>query len=214
MVACGSVCLRRLGATRAGEVRFGRFLGTAKVTLARLLAGWSETTRAAVAGRHVLALQDTSELCFHTRAAQRRGLGPIGRGRGHGLLLHAMLAVDAGAGHACLGLVGGRLWTRAAQRDPRSHAARALAEKESERWLTTAETARVVLAAAAQVTVVDDREGDIYATWAQLPGPSFHLLTRAAQDRRLAGGGKLFTAAAAWPEVGRRTITVPVGGAA
>jgi hypothetical protein len=66
MVAQRSVCLRRLGGDRAGEVRFGRFLGNDKVTVERLIAGWSEQTVGAVAGRHVLAIQDTSDVLIAT----------------------------------------------------------------------------------------------------------------------------------------------------
>ena len=43
---------------------------------------------------------------------------------------------------------------------------RPLSEKESERWLTTAQAAKAVLSRAAMVTEVSDRESDIYA---QLP---------------------------------------------
>jgi hypothetical protein len=34
-----------------------------------------------------LAIQDTGEINFRTTAIQRRGLGKIGKGTGHGLLL-------------------------------------------------------------------------------------------------------------------------------
>jgi len=38
------------------------------------------------------------------------------------------------------------------------------------------------------VTVVGDRESDIYAQWASVPEDGFHMLTRAMNDRRLTGG--------------------------
>lgn len=199
-----SVCLRRLGNDRAGEVRFGRFLANDKVTVARLLEGWGEQTATAVVGRHVLAIQDTSEINFRTSPERRRGLGEIGKGSGRGLLVHPMLAVDASNGH-CLGLVTGQLWTRAG-RVTVPHRQRALADKESQRWLSTAERAKPVLAAAAMVTVVADRESDIYLEWATVPSANFHLLTRAMQDRRLAEGGSLFAASACWPVAGTARI--------
>jgi hypothetical protein len=79
--------------------------------LEALLEGWGEQTAVAAAGRHVLAIQDTSEINFRTKPERRRGLGEIGKGTGHGLLLHAMAAVDADS-DACLGLVAGKIWTR------------------------------------------------------------------------------------------------------
>ena len=134
--------------------------------------GWGEQAAAVCAGRHILAIQDTSEFNFRTTAERRRGLGEIGKGVGRGLLLHAMLAVDAET-RGCLGLVSGRIWTRPGRRSV-PHAKRPLVDKESERWLSTAEAAKGVLAAAASVTVVADRESDIYTEWARLPGPRFH----------------------------------------
>src|SRR5580704_16959456 len=94
MVMRPSVCLRRLArGRRSQQVGFGRFLANRKVTIERLITGWSDQTAGAVAGRHVLAIQDTSEINFRTKPGRRRGLGEIGKGVGRGLLLHAMLAV-------------------------------------------------------------------------------------------------------------------------
>ncbi len=205
-----SVCLRRLGGERAGEVRFGRFVANPKVTVEALVAGWGEQTARAVAGRHVLAIQDTSEINFRTSPERRRGLGEIGKGSGRGLLLHPMLAVDAGSGH-CLGLVTGELWTRAG-RVAIPHRQRALADKESRRWIGTAENAKPVLAGAAMVTVVADRESDTYPEWATVPAANFHLLTRAMQNRRLADGGKLYAASAHWPVAGTARLELRARG--
>jgi Transposase DDE domain len=191
MVARESACLRRLSnGRRSQEVRFGRFLANERVTIERLLEGWSEQTALAATGRHVLAIQDTSEFNFATTRERQRGLGEIGKGVGRGLLVHAMLAVDAGSEHV-LGLVAGRVWTRQG-RVGVSRARRTLADKESGRWLATGLKAKTTLANAATVTVVADRESDIYAEWAQLPGPNFHMITRAMQDHRLDGDDKLF----------------------
>ena len=187
MASRASVCLRRLaGGRRDGIVGFGRFLSNRRVTVERLIEGWGEATSRACEGRHVLAIQDLSEVNFRTRPEDRRGLGAVGRGNAHGLLLHAMLAVDADDG-GCLGLVAGRIWTRTGPVEV-AHDKRPLSQKESERWLTTAETAKSVLARASCVTVVADRESDIYVEWALLPEPGFHLLTRAMRDRRTSKG--------------------------
>jgi hypothetical protein len=196
MVSRQSVCLRRLAqGARGGIVGFGRFLANPRVTVDGLIEGWGAQASSACAGVHVLAIQDTSEINLRTGEDRRRGLGEIGKGGGRGLLLHAMLAVDAGTG-GLLGLVTGRIWTRSGRvKSPRAE--RTLADKESERWLSTAEAAKPVLAAAAMVTEISDRESDIYAKWARIPGPAFHVLTRAMHDRPIVGGGKLSSAALA-----------------
>jgi hypothetical protein len=205
MVARQSICLHRLGeGCRAREVGFGRFLANDKVTIARLLEGWSEQTASAVAGRHVLAIQDTSEFNFRTTQRRQRGLGEIGKGVGRGVLVHAMVAVDADVG-SCLGLVAGSIYTRKGRIET-PHAKRTLKDKESRRWIDTAAAAKPVLAQAASVTVVADRESDIYAEWATLPGENFHLLTRAMHDRPVAGGGTLSSAAAKLLFVATRSV--------
>ena len=157
------------------------------------MAGWGTQIAAACAGRHVLAIQDTSEFNFATSRQRDRGLGEIGKGGGRGLLLHAMLGMDAETG-GILGLVSGRVWTRDG-RVTTPHRQRPLSAKESQRWVSTAQAAKAVLERAAMVTEISDRESDFYEKWAHLPQPGFHILTRAQSDRPIEeGGGRLSTA--------------------
>src|SRR6266566_9912100 len=132
MVACSTVCLRQLAQGRwAKQMQFWRFMANGRVTVGRLIEGWSDRTRDAAVGRHVLAIQDTSELRFSTTADNRRGLGKVKKGTAYGVLLHAMIGVDADSG-AMLGLVGGQIWTR--QGDVETpHAKRPLTDRKSTR---------------------------------------------------------------------------------
>ena len=213
MVHGGTVCLRRLSrGSKAVEFRFGRLLRHPKVTVERLIAGWSEGTASAATGRHVLAIQDTTELNFRTTAEHARGLGAIGKGVGRGLLLHPMLALDAGTGE-CLGLAGGSVWSRAPSELGRrtaqkNNARRPLEEKESRRWVETAQSAKAVLSSASMVTMIADREADLYPLWASIPEPNIHVLGRIFHDRKLPDGGTLYAAPAAWPALGRREIAI------
>jgi hypothetical protein len=208
MVARPSVCVRRLARGRRSQVvGFGRFLANRRVTVDRLIAGWSDQTAVAAGGRHVLAIQDTSEINFRTTSKRRRGLGKIGKGGGRGVLAHAMVALDAATG-TCLGPVAGRIWTRRG-RVKISRRKRPTESKESHRWIETAERAKTVLAAAAMVTVVADRESDIFAEWARLPEPNFHLITRCKQDRRLVNGASLYAAAERFAFTTTRIVMLP-----
>src|SRR6187431_2870835 len=136
VVARQDICLRRLSeGKREQEVGFHRLLANDKVTVERLIEGWSDETRSAVAGRHVLAIQDTSEFKFATTEDDRRGLGKVKKGNSYGVLLHAMLAVDADGG-TLLGLVAGQVWTRHGTVTT-AHGKRRLADKESVRWPAT-----------------------------------------------------------------------------
>ena len=208
MVAGKDVCLRRLSkGDRALEVRFNRFLGNAKVTAERIIESWSEGTVVAAEGRHVLAIQDTSEVHFNTTPRRRRGLGEIGKGNNHGVLLHPMLAVDADNG-TCLGLLSGEVWTREGRRTV-SHDLRELSDKESQRWITTALAAKPRLAGAAMVTVVGDRESDIFALYASTAEQHFHVIARSMHDRKLADGAGLYADSDAMTAVDERAILLP-----
>jgi hypothetical protein len=208
MVAGKDVCLRRLAkGVRSREVQFNRFLGNAKVTTARVIESWSEGTVAAVEGRHVLAIQDTSEINFVTTAKRRRGLGEIGHGNGRGVLLHPMLAADAESG-SCLGLLSGQVWTRKGRRTV-SHDLRAPSDKESQRWITTAAAARPLLAKAAMVTMLGDRESDIFALYASAAKEQFHVIARSMHDRKLADASGLYGASEAMAIIEQRAVVLP-----
>jgi hypothetical protein len=218
MVARKTVCLKHLGGNRGGELGAGRFFANTKVTVKLIIASWSERTVSAVTGRHVLAFQDTSEISIATQTGHRRGLGRCGHGNARGVLAHVMMAGDADSG-ACLGLVGGTIWNREkpvtsplrkrqlAQRESRPPRTRGQAD-----WVETAEAARPVLANAAMVTFVADREGDIYPMWARAPAEGFHVLNRVMSNRCLLGtarGESLYTAAAGFPLAETRVISLP-----
>jgi hypothetical protein len=201
------VCLRRAAEGKRSQiVRYGRFLDNGKVTVASLIGGWGRQTAVAAARRHVLAIHDTSEINFHTSPEHRRGLGEIAKGNSYGVLLHAMLAVDAQSGDS-LGLVAGEIWTRQG-RQVIAHDKRAASERESRRWLSTALAAKQVLSAASMVTVIGDRESDMYSAWAEIPQANFHLLSRSMQDRALLGGGGLDATVASFPLAARRSLDV------
>lgn len=211
MVAGKDVCLRRLSkGDRALEVRFNRFLGNAKVTAERIIESWSESTVAAVAGRHVLAIQDTSEIHFNTAPQRRRGLGEIGKGNNHGVLLHPMLAVDADNGN-CLGLLSGKIWTRKGRRTV-SHDLRDLSDKESQRWIETALAAKPLLSDAAMVTFIGDRENDIFAFYTSVTDERCHALVRNMHDRKLANGTGLYATIECLAVQDRRPIRLPARG--
>ena len=185
--------MRRLGGGRAGEMRIARFLHNPKVTLDEMLSTALARTSAQVAGRHVLAIQDTSALRVDEK--------------GVGLSFHPVIAVDATEG-TVLGLVDNAFLTRRGG-ERGSRKARDFEDKDSRRWLSGAERASALAeAGAACVTVVEDREGDIYECFAFKPA-GVEKLVRAAQDRCLAGGGSLFSKAEAWAEAGRMTVDLP-----
>ena len=149
-------------------------------------------TACLVRNRHILAIQDTTTL--RDDGDQRS------------TVLHPTIAVDADQG-SLLGLVHAEVLRREGGR--RAERKRlAFTEKESHRWLRGTEAAASLLEAGARtVTVIADREGDVYEEFAIRPA-GVELLIRAGQDRRIDSGGSLFAAAAA-PVLGTTTVALP-----
>lgn len=193
--------MRKLAGNRATEVRFGRFLSNKKVTVKELISESTKKASELSAGRHVLAIQDTTELNYRPHKDRVKGLGPVGNDHGIGFYLHPMLVVDA-ASSACLGLGGAHTWIRPPQNFTEDGIKikkkqgytrlMPIEEKESYRWLEVANQAKEALKAAAQITIIADRESDIYEEWYRIPDTKTHLLTRASKDRRLRNEEMLF----------------------
>jgi len=202
----GSLVIRKLGCDRAGEVAIHRFLSAPSVTTAEMVETLAARTVAACAGRQIVVAQDTTEINFAGREERRRGLGPAGDGVSAGFFIHPLIAIDCET-EAVLGLLGAKIWTRTDEIPAANAAARALEDKESIRWVEGAECAAARLAGAASVVVVADREGDIYSGFARCPA-GVDLIVRAAQDRVLDDGTRLFAAPASWPELARTEVVV------
>jgi hypothetical protein len=202
-----TICLRKLGDDRAEKVKFRRFLMNDRVTVEKMVIRARTRVGEIAAGRHVLAIQDTSEINYEAKRGRKRGLGKVGNGSDVGLFVHPVLTVDAETGH-CLGLADVQVWRRfkAKAADYRKQP---IEEKESYRWLKGPRRAKWGLTKAAMITVIDDREGDIYEKWARLPDRRTHLLSRACRDRAMAGGGTLFATLAGLPERHRFTLDLP-----
>jgi len=190
-------------------MRFTRFLRHGSVTAAAMSAHAGALTAARVAGREVVAIQDTSELVLGGRRARRAGYGPVGKGGGlGGLLLHPVLAVDADTG-ALLGLASMEVWNRSGG-PVTARRRRATAAKESQRWVEGTRQAGEVLGSAASITAVSDRESDFYELFAQRPA-NVQLIVRACQNRRIEApeDGLLFPVIDGQPEQGRFVVTIP-----
>jgi hypothetical protein len=164
-------------------MQFRRLLHNRSVTAAEISLHAGGLTGQRAAGRHVVVAQDTSELILGSRRS-RQHYGSVAKGNAAGLLLHAALAVEAGT-QALLGLVSMQVWNRGrGELAPRRK--RATVAKESQRWIESAERAGEVLAMAASITMVSDRESDFYELFVQRP-QNVELVVRACQNRRIEG---------------------------
>jgi Transposase DDE domain len=204
-------CIRRLAGNRSDEVRFTRFLRNDRVSVAEMASHAASRTAERVAGRDIIVVQDTSELFLGGRRAKANGYGPVGKGGGtRGLLLHAALALDAES-DAVLGLADVQVWNRDKGKvTPRR--SRATADKESQRWLSATAQAAAALSDARSITVISDRESDIYQHFAQRPA-NVQLLVRSNWNRKIelesGASTQLFAFVDSLPEAARFCVTIP-----
>jgi hypothetical protein len=194
-------------------MRFTRFLRNHSVTAEEMVCHAAKGTAARVAGRDIVVVQDTSELALGGRRARASGYGPVGKGGGlGGLLLHAALAIEIGSG-ALLGLADAKVWNRDEGDVVAPRRSRATVDKESQRWLDTTARVSEELAAANSITVISDRESDIYEHFAWRPS-NVHLIARACQNRKIKtepenAGALLFPFIDGLPEAGRFSVKIP-----
>lgn len=95
---------------------------------------WTKTRRAAGEQEEMLFIQDTTELDY-THHPTKQGLGPIGDGRGRGLLLHSTLAVVPSSTPQILGLAHQQVVLRRSTDGPKPKYA---TSPESQVWATAA----------------------------------------------------------------------------
>lgn len=186
-----------MGGTRAGEIGLTRFLRNPAVTTQAMVEAAAARTAERCAGRHVLVIQDTTIVRSEPK-------------RGEGLFLHAALAVDADDG-AVLGLADASFLLRDGSETKASTRHAPFEAKESARWLEGVRAADRAGAAAARVTVVADRESDVFEVFARRPA-GVDLLVRAKHDRAMGDGGRrMWARADAEPELGRARLELPAG---
>src|SRR5260221_1083939 len=85
--------MRHLTDTRAEQIAFTRFFCNPRVTAKEIVATAAARTAEAASGRHVVLIQDTSEINYQAKAQRKRGLGRVGNGSDIGLFVHPALAV-------------------------------------------------------------------------------------------------------------------------
>lgn len=142
-------------------------------------------------GKHILSIQDTSEFHYNYHSGRIKDYGGLGDvGRCHlGYFIHPSLAIDAQT-EGIIGLSDIHLWSRDRQRttDASSRKQRPIEEKESYKWIAASERSQKHLESASHVTIIQDRDGDIFEEFIKIPNTKTDLLIRSRTDRKLKEG--------------------------
>jgi hypothetical protein len=181
---------------RAEVVGASRFFNNERVSQDALIRATRTACGSKCDGRHVLAIQDTTEINYadHDGKLKARDpeLGPVGNDRDVGFFFHPTLAVDAESSLP-LGFAETRLWNRRwdkQDKHQRDYAQQPIEEKESYRWIQSSRQAKQTLQDADHVTIIADREGDIYEELVEVPDERTDVLIRSRSDRRLASSSE------------------------
>lgn len=203
-----TVCIKSLSGDRATEVAFHRFLENDNVDPASISTELSKKTNEACSGKaHVLCLQDTVQLTYPTQDTKKESFGSTGDADTKGLFVHPGIIIDA-LNRDVLGMSGVITWSRN-ESIGQLKKTRPIEEKESIRWIDTALTARQDITHAEMITVVGDRESDIFEMFERVPDEKTHLIVRASHDRILETEEKISEVLANTVISGSHTIELP-----
>jgi len=201
---------------RAEQKAFYRFLHNDNVSEQKLTSELSSRCARAAKGKLVLAIQDTTEvnLASHfNRLDKQTGVGIIDSPiQNHiGFKLHPSIVIDAASGFP-LGIADVHVWNRPLEKRPpknkRTRSSSPVDQKESIRWIRASEHIKECLQDAAGVLIIQDREGDMFEQFEQIPDQKTHLLVRSRFNRSLRDGRKLWHALSLAPLAGSYQMAI------
>ena len=156
-----------------------------------------------VKGGHLLCIQDTTEMNFTSHMGrigrEDKDIGPVTKEypekerTNAGFFCHPVLVIDPST-EMPVGLSSVILWNRSWEKKnkhEREYRNLDITEKESYRWIASAMKTKESLGGADNMTIIGDRESDIYEIFSEVPDSRTHLLIRANIDRVLSEGIRL-----------------------
>lgn len=204
-----TICIKSLGGDRATEVAFNRFLSNENVEPKLVSDELAKKTNESCLGKsHVLCLQDTVQLTYPTQPFKKDNFGPTGDADTKGLFVHPGVIVDA-SNRDVIGTSGVITWCRDEQSGNKVKKSRTIEEKESIRWIANAFSAKQNITNADMITVIGDRESDIFEIFERVPDKRTHLIVRASHDRVLNTDEKISELLANTKAMGTHEIELP-----
>lgn len=181
--------VHRISDNESEQRAYYRLLNNKRLSIEALIESIiQDCERQVEPGEHYLVFQDTTQPSLERNRKNIQpasGLGVLSDNRTLGFFLHPGLVLHASSGR-CLGYSSIEVWSRNGGKEKcreRDYKSEPIEAKESYRWLKCVQRSRQVLHAAGRVTVVSDREGDVYEVFERLPDPQTHLLVRSKADR-------------------------------
>jgi hypothetical protein len=213
LISSRSSSIKGITNNEANQKGFYRFLENDKVGESQLIQELTQRCGLNVEGRDVIVIQDTSSIGLSKHSNHLKpdsGIGFVGNKVGVGFLAHCSLVIDANDG-TMLGFSDIHLWHRDEDKSnntTRVYKKQPIEDKESFKWIQAGYNSKKILESAKSITIIEDREGDIYEQFCLIPDDKTHLLIRSRDNRRLADGTRLYDALALEPLSGTYDIKV------
>jgi hypothetical protein len=188
--------LRQITEDESEQRSFYRLFNNESFSEAGIEKSITGRCQALCTGRHLLCIQDTTEFNFagqKGRIKEKSGLGTTTKEGILGFMLHSSLVIDADSKHA-LGYSYIKAWERkegAPNRRERGYQQLPIEKKESYKWIAAAKQSKELLQQASAITIVADRESDIYDLFGVTEKGKVEVLIRSNHDRHITGGSKL-----------------------
>lgn len=212
-ITCSSI--RKLSSNPAEHKANLRFLNNERVEEAALISELSERVGQLVEDRHVLVVTDTCEVNMSKHKGRLKPNSGLGRSdksdTSHCFKLHPGMVLDSHNLNP-LGFSWIKMFHREEDmpdRNKRNYKRQSIEDKESFKWIEVAQKSKEVLSEASTVTIIEDREGDIYEQFALIPDEKTHLIIRSRTTRKLANGNSLYSEVESAPIAGVYTVEIP-----
>ena len=194
MLTLGSSIVNRLSSFHTEKIGFYRMLSNTRFTHEDLLEGSFNLCVSNMDANHVLAIQDTTEFNYSgiksKLGSDDPDIGPTGCSKIAGFFCHPMLIINP-ISNALIGFssvqIYNRIWGQASKKERKNLD---IEEKESYRWIESSIETKELLPENVTVTIIGDRENDIYEDFVRVPDERTNLLIRSRCDRRIAGEHK------------------------
>jgi len=212
MLTFGNVVVNKFCTSNTDKIGAYRMLSNDKVNSENLAKGVFQSCKKNQGAKHLLCLQDTTELLLdsHIGRIGKENIGSVSNKKA-GLFCHPTLVVDP-ENQTPIGVSYIHLWNRPWERkskEERDYKGQPVEEKESYRWIESSLETKKLLADTPLLTMIGDRESDIYEEFDIIPDKKTHLLVRASVNRNLFESDvKLFESLASAKEQGRYSLEI------
>jgi len=193
-----TVIINQLSEDRAELVSYCRFMKNEEVNWEKIYQEKRKPLNKLSKDKHVLVVNDTTEFNYEChRNFLNKGdkeLGPLGNDKDIGFFCHPGLVIDSSNGVA-IGYSYLKIWNRSWDKKDkyaREYKKQAIESKESYRWIECGLRSKEQLSLAKKITIIADRESDIYEEFAAVPDNRTELLIRSRCDRFLYDGDSLY----------------------